>query len=411
MTEKHIAVIGAGASGLACAIEAARTAKAEKRDIKITVFEHLHKPLKKLTVTGNGRCNLSNTDISAENYHGSRALINAVLNSGFTDDEAFFGSFGLFFSVEDGRIYPRSMQASSVRDALLSEAAALGIKIITETEISSIEPAKSGFIINGEHKAGCVVIACGGKASPAQGSDGSIFPVCESLGHSFTKTAPALTAFLSTEKCLKELKGARVQAELSLFDGSRFLGSNTGEIQFTESSISGIPAFMLSHKAAGKNNLSVSLDLCPDYTEGELLSHLLKQKRLHPEYDAEAVLSGILPSKVCYTVIERSFKKKNAAMRSLGEAELKKTASVLKKLTFSVSGTRGFPEAQIMLGGINTDEINTETLMSKIHRGLFFCGEITDAAGDCGGYNLHYAWASGRLAAHSAVSYLTQTGK
>lgn len=404
-----IAVIGAGASGVAASVEAARKLTKLNIPYNITVFEHLNKPLKKLLVTGNGRCNFSNTEAAASKYHGNKKLIESVLSCEFTDITAFFAELGILPYVEDGRIYPHSQQATAVRQVLLSEAERLSINIECETDINlfKVNENRIGFTLN-ERSFDGVIVSCGGKASQKQGSDGSFYPTLKNLGYNFTPLAPALTAITCKDKDLKLLSGTRLKGSLSLFDGEKKLGEDSGEIQFTEKAVSGIPAFNLSHLA--KSGQQIFADMFPEASINDLFEILYNQKMHYPARELETALCGILPQKAAFALIARGKIKEHTRLCEIDRKKLHELSRMCKHFEFNVTGTRDFPEAQVMSGGLNTELLNTKTLMSKKHGGLFFCGEILDAVGDCGGYNLHFAFTSGRLAGGSAVQYLTQKG-
>lgn len=410
MKPLKIAVIGAGASGIAASIEAAKKLKECNLPYSITVLEHLNKPLKKLLVTGNGRCNFSNINITPSNFYGNDELIKSVLSCGFSDIPLFFSKLGIASFVEDGRIYPRSQQAVAVREALLSEAKRLNINIICEKEVNSLSFEKSQklFTVNGD-VFDCVIISCGGKASEKQGSDGSFYRVIKSLGYTFTPLSPALTAITSSAKDLKLLSGTRLRGNLSLFDGDKKLSSESGEIQFTEKAVSGIPAFNLSHLA--KENQQLFVDMYAEASVDDIVNLLQSQKHRNPECELETALFGMLPQKAAFALIARCKIKEHTLLREVSSSQLYSLAKNCKRFAFSVTGTREFSDAQVMSGGLSTELIDTKTLMSKKHEGLFFCGEILDAVGDCGGYNLHFAFTSGRLSGKSAAEYLINKGK
>ncbi len=410
MKPLKIAVIGAGASGTAASIEAARKLRSLNAPYEITVFEHLNKPLKKLLVTGNGRCNFSNTESSAFKYHGNKQLINSVLSCEFSNITRFFSDLGIFPYIEDGRIYPRSEQATAVRGALLSETERLFINIECESTIDTLRFRENseGFTLNGKYF-DAVIVSCGGKAAEKQGSDGSFYSVLKSLGYSFTPLYPALTAITCSNKDLKLLAGTRLKGALSLYDGEKKLGEDSGEIQFTEKAVSGIPAFNLSYLA--KSGRQISVDMFPEASADDLFNILNQQKTHFPARELETSLCGFLPQKAAFALIARCKIKEHTKLCEIDRKKLYELSRMCKHLEFKVTGTRDFTEAQVMSGGLNADLIDTKTLMSKKHGGLFFCGEILDAVGDCGGYNLHFAFTSGRLAGDSAVEYLIKKDK
>ena len=401
IVKKRLAVIGGGASGTVAAIEAKR----EFPQAEVVIFEKKPMACKKILVTGNGRCNFTNEDLAPRHFYGESKFLKKVLTSVYADTENYFRSLGILSYHEDGRIYPRSQQSSAMREALINKTETLGITIKTETPVSSLKKTKTGYSVNGE-SFDAVIMAGGGKAAAVQGSDGSCIPLVKVMNHTFTPLYPALCGLVTSDKDIINLKGVRTEATAELFSGNKLLGSESGEIQFTEKAVSGIPVMNLSHLCRNNKNLNISLDLCPEITETELTEHLSDMCRNAPEMQAEIALGGIVNIKLGYTVLNRSKIKKHAILKELHSNDIRNIVAVLKSFRIVISGTKSFDSAQITCGGINTQEIHPENMMSKINDGLFFCGEIIDIHGDCGGYNLHLAWTTGRIAGSSAAEYL-----
>lgn len=398
---KRLAVIGGGASGFAAAIEA----RAENPDIEITIFERLSKPLKKILATGNGRCNFTNENLSPVHFHGDSMFLRKVLTSPFSDSEGFFRSLGALSYKEDGRIYPRSQQASAIRDLLLGFAQTNSIIIKPETPVSKIEKSKRGFSVNGEYF-DAVIVSGGGKSSPVQGSDGSAYKLLADFGHTLTPLYPALCGLVVKDSDLKLLKGVRAECKAELFCENTLLGGEEGEIQFTDKAVSGIPVMNLSHLCRDRKNLTLRLDLCYEIPEEELTEHIKTTVSNAPENEFENILNGVVNLKLGYAVMNRCFIKPKTKCKQLSVAQIKTTVNTLKSFEISINSTKGFDTAQITCGGIKTDEFSPETMMSKKAEGLFACGEILDIHGDCGGYNLHLAWTTGRIAGFSAANFL-----
>ena len=403
MKGKSIAVVGGGASGICAALEA----KYNDSSINVTVFERLPKTAKKILATGNGRCNFTNENLSPRHFHGDTSFLRKILTSSYADTENYFRSLGILSYREDGRIYPRSQQAASIREALTDKMNEYGITVKTDTPVNSIDKSKRGFTVNGEYF-DVVIVAGGGKASPVQGSDGSCYKLLEHFGHTKTPLYPALCGLTTSEKGLNMLKGVRAECKASLFSESHLLGEESGEVQFTDKAVSGIPVMNLSHLCKDKKDLRLNLDLCEDISKTELSEHINYIKRNSPEKELETVLSGIVNSKLGFAVMNKANIKTRTKIGQVTQRELSAICDILKSFDISISGTKGFDSAQITCGGIKTDEINPETMMSKIVNGLFICGEILDIHGDCGGYNLHLAWTTGRIAGNAAYEYLVR---
>ncbi len=398
---KKLAVIGAGASGLVSAIEA----KIEYPKAEITIFERLQKPGKKLLVTGNGRCNFANEDLSPKHFYGNNEFLRGVLTSPHADTENYFRNLGVLAYHEDGRIYPRSQQSATIRDTLISKALSLDIKIATEVSVLSIKTNGKGFKINGEYF-DAVIIAGGGKATPVHGSDGSCLKLLKDMGYEATALYPALCGLTTKEKFINSLKGVRAEAKAMLYSGDRLLGEELGEVQFTENAISGIPVMNLSHLCKSNKALCLKLDLCNELSESELKEHFREVKTSSPDAKTELVLSGIVNIKLGYAIMKMLNIKAETIIGALTQRSIEQIIDILKCFEISITGTKDFNSAQITCGGIKTEQIDVKTMMSKLHPGLFICGEILDIHGDCGGYNLHLAWTTGRIAGNGAAEFL-----
>ncbi len=397
LNTKRVAIIGGGASGLVCAIEA----KSNNPALDIIIFEKLPKACKKILVTGNGRCNFTNEDLSPKHFYGDSDFLKSVLTSVYADSENYFRSLGVLSYREDGRLYPRSQQSSAIREALINKADSLNIKIKLEAPVSEIKKVNKSFYINNE-RFDTVVLCGGGKSSSVQGSDGSCYSLAESLGHTKTDLYPALCGLLVNEK-INLLKGVRAECNVKLFSLNKLLGEENGEVQFTDNAISGIPVMNLSHLCKDNKDISLSLDLCDNIPFNELFEHIKSRPKTD---EIESVLGGIINSKLGFTVMSKADIKPHTTLDNTTTNDIKKICETLKNFTLNIKGAKDFNTAQITCGGIKTDEINPKTMMSKNTEGLFLCGEILDIHGDCGGYNLHLAWTTGRIAGNSIAEYL-----
>ncbi len=398
---KKIAVVGAGASGLSAAIQV----KEEAPEISVTVFERLPKAAKKILATGNGRCNFTNCNLSPKHFYGDFSFLKSVLTSPFSDSEGFFRRLGVLTYIEDDRVYPRSQQASAIREALLSKAESCGVEIIVDSPVEKIRKKNDSFVINNE-TFDAVIISGGGKASPVHGSDGSAYSLLTGFGHTLTPLYPALNGILTADKALNSLKGVRAECDVELYSGNTLLGYENGEIQFTDKAISGIPVMNLSHLCENRKNLKIVLDLCPEYSEQELREHLISTAQSANPSNFETVLNGIINSKLCYIVMSRANVSPQTKCPDISNKKICDCVTQIKSFEVPLKCVKGFESAQITKGGIKTDEFFTNTLMSKKQNGVFACGEILDIHGDCGGYNLHLAWTTGRIAGTGAIAYL-----
>ena len=398
-----IAIIGGGASGLACAIEIMHTVK-NQEDVSVTIFEKLTRVAKKLLVTGNGRCNLTNMNSAVSGYRGDTAFTNFALNK-FTPEEniRFFNGLGLYTRTEDeGRVYPLSNQASSVVDALRFECERLGVKTVCDYRAVHLKTIDTGvsqkIVINNRDRFDYVVVACGGKAAKVHGTDGDGYDMLKMFGHSIISPAPALVS-LNCEDFTKALKGVRSICKIDLIiDGEKAL-ENYGEVQFTDYGLSGIPIMQLSRfvSVSPSDNIEIQLDVTPDFTKEQIKEYLNCRRSVDTGL-CENLLSGIMNKQLCISLLKECGVAVNGRVNNLTDAELERIAEIIKCWKIKVKNSRSFDYAQVTAGGADCKEFDSETMESRFVKNLFCCGEVLNVDGDCGGYNLQWAWSSGRLA-------------
>lgn len=415
MQQKSLAVIGGGASGMVAAIEAAREAKKINADIKITLYEKLPKIGKKILATGNGRCNILNSGSFEGKFNCNKKLYDSVFSE-FTvqNNIEFFKSLGILLSEEtDGRLYPMSLQASSVLDALRFELENLGINILCDMEITDIQKKTDRFILNNSFYADAVIVSGGGKASPVQGSDGSCLKLLSSMEIKINTVFPALTGIILKKKN-KSLKGVRSHGEIFIVEGNTVVASDCGELQYTDYGISGIPSmnvsrFVAEHFAYNKKSkIYACINSLPDFSPEEIYGYILNRKKANPMLLCEDLMSGIIPKKLAVSKLQSASVPCNKKIGQLTKNEISALTEILNSEIFEISGTLGFENAQVSAGGASAESFNVKTLEAKKTKGMFACGEILDADGVCGGYNLSWAWSSGRFAGKNAITYLTE---
>lgn len=407
---KTISVIGGGASGFSAAIEAARVSREMNIPVKIVVYERLSKPGKKILATGNGRCNVLNSQNDISNYNGDRKFISTVFDCyDVKSNIEFFESLGIRLSEEaDGRLYPMSFQATSVLDALRFEASHLGIEFICDAQITSVKKYGLGFILNDEYVSDAVIVAGGGKSASVQGSDGSCFELLSSFGIRIRPTFPSLTGIILKKKN-KSLKGTRAAGEILIVDNGKVVAESSGELQYTDYGISGIPAMEVSRavgehfarKAQGK--VVAAINSLPDFTPEEIYEYIQTRRKRNPDLLCEDLLSGVMPKKLGIAKIQSAGIDIHATLSSLTKNNIALLTEIINSEIFEVTGTLGFENSQVTAGGADTKMFDKNTLECKKIKGLYACGEVLDADARCGGYNLTWAWSSGRCAGASAV--------
>ncbi len=370
-----ICIIGGGASGLAAAITAGR----ENPDKSILIIEKKETVGKKLSATGNGKCNLTN-----EKCEGITQTLN------------FFDSIGVFTRTdEEGRVYPYCLQARDVVYAL--ENAARGADIRTGITVEKIEKSVNGFIIKtnkGDFEAAKILIATGGKSAPQFGTSGDGYTFAKQLGHTVSRLAPVLTG-IEVKEDLKSVKGVRIKALVKLFKDGTPIEEEYGEVQFNEDGISGICVMNLTRFIKleegesfneGIGRYSVELDMVPEM-EAEDLKKMLQRRMAAGVANTGDLLLSIVPDKLRENIMSQHF--------DLQDLDLCKLANDIKSWKLQLKGTKGWKAAQCTSGGVVLDEIDPATMESTLVKGLYFAGEVTDYDGPCGGYNLQYAWETG----------------
>ena len=392
-------IIGGGASGLMCAI----AAKRKNPRMSVAIIEKNDRVGKKLLSTGNGRCNLTNADVAPDKYvgNGAKKLVSAVLQKYNVQSLLdYFRALGLLTSKDsEGRYYPLSRQASTVLDVLRFNCEALGIEMICGEAVTKVA-AEKGFSVTTKqnvYTAKKLVIAAGSPAAPKLGGSRSeaLF-----LGHKAAPFSAALCPVTVRSDILKSLKGLRVQAEVKLESDKGVVKTERGEVQFNEDNLSGICVFDLSLFA--KPDMRISLDLLPDISEKELYNILIKNKELFANHTIDNLLTGILQKRIAQAVLKSAGAKDfSRSCSTLGDGELGSIAKTAKSLCFTVTGNAGFDRAQACRGGVLCGQIDPVTMQSLLVKNLYFCGEALDVCGECGGYNLHFAFAGGIIAGES----------
>lgn len=399
----RIAVIGAGASGLACAVAVSKS----NPEVVVDIYEKNSRVGKKILATGNGRCNLTNLNAAREGYRNIKFASYALEEFSPESNIEFFNSLGLFTRTDsEGRVYPLSNQASSVLDALyLYLSDQKNVNILTDVSVDTILKRNNTFIINSKYKADKVVISCGGKAAPSQGSDGSGYLLLKSLSHSVTDVYPGLVQMtVSQTSFVKALKGVRCQVNMALVNGRELIAEKQGELLFTDYGLSGIVSMEISsHLPHCGGNAVVLTDFVPSMERTCLISNMKKVIRDNPSIKCENLLSGFMPKKLGQLILKENSVSPLTPAVKLTNKELSALVSLVKCFGFTINGTKDFESAQVTLGGADTDGFDRKTLESKRVPGLYCAGEILDVDGDCGGYNLNWAWSSGRLVARSII--------
>lgn len=382
-----VGIIGGGYSGVISAIYAST-------NNEVTILERNNMLLKKLLLTGNGRCNYFNSVISRDKFHSyNEELIDDIITMENIEElDNFFVNLGLFPKIKNGYYYPYSNQASSVKDLLISKLKELNVNIKTEYLVEKIEKKNNRFIVNNELEFDKIIISTGGKAYPKTGSDGIGYNLLKSFGHTITKLSPSLVQITSDNKYLKELSGIRSEVNLTLFDKDKKIKEEHGELQFTDYGISGICTFNIS------SYLRDSLD--SKYISVNFMPIDIKTFTLFIKSNGTIFerLEGILNYKLIKVLLKLSNIKEKDCWEDISSKQKEDLINNLFNYKINITGTKSFDQSQVTAGGVTLSEINIDTMESKIEKGLYVTGEVLDLDGECGGYNLTLSFITGFIA-------------
>ena len=389
--KSKIAIIGAGASGILASILLA----SKKYDV--TVYEQNNKIGKKLLATGNGRCNITNKKISINNFHSDNInfIKNTIDKFNYNQCKTFFNEIGIEFSDgQKNRVYPMSLQASSVVDLLEYEAKKHGVKLILNTSIKDIKYQKQNYIIN-ENSYSKVIIATGSQAMPKLGSNDSGYKFAKVFGHNIIEPFASLVQLVSSNKNLEIISGVKIEG---------IVNNHFGDILFTKYGISGSAILdisrEISYKLKYQKSIKISIDTMPEFSKNRLIDILNKRAIKHSDKEIFMWLDGFINKKLAkYILLNSNIAQNIKYVKSLSKKDILKIVHTIKNLEFEIIDTKGFETCEVCAGGIDTMQINPKTMESKLQKDLYFIGEVLDVDGDCGGYNLHWAWTSGHIVA------------
>ncbi|MBR4085215.1 MAG: NAD(P)/FAD-dependent oxidoreductase [Lachnospiraceae bacterium] len=409
--QKKIAIIGCGASGMMAAITASR------HGAEVTIYEH-SKPGKKILSTGNGKCNLTNEDMKVEYFstHATGRLRSCLTRFGKEETKEFFKDLGLILKEKNGYYYPLSEQASMVQQILVNELGVQNVTIICDVIIKEISPCKKQcagkrwkVITDKEHNFyDAVILACGSKAAPKTGSDGSGYEFAKKFGHKLVPVLPALVQLRCKDTFCKELSGIRTEATIHIVCDNKELCCERGELQLTDYGISGIPVFQLSGKVNRylfenkKAELIAHIDFLPCFNGEEWDVFIKERLTAFQNFTIERFFCGILNQKIMNLLIKSAQLNPRDLVKASNKNKLLQVFQMCRSFTFHIEGSNGFDQAQVCTGGVDLNEV-TDDLESIYAPQIYFAGEILDVDGRCGGYNLQWAWTSGFIAGEAAA--------
>ncbi len=400
-----IAIIGAGAAGIMAALKAKRLNK----NLHIDIFETNKTIGKKILASGNGRCNISNTKVLPSNFIGENPDFTSYALEKFTykDFEKFCKSIGLYLEIkEDNKVYPLSNEAKSVVKLLENICLDLGINLILETRIKDIKKENEKFILFSEEKKFTnydkVLISSGLGAAPQLNANESGLEFAQNFGHSFNLTYPSLVGLHTDFAHSVKIQGVKKVAQVSLYIDGQKENTIIGDVLFTKYGLSGFAILDISQYAVYPLKLfqkvQLSINLFPNMSKNELLSMIETAFKNLANQKASLLLSGLISNKLAPIILEENNINKDLKASQINTKQIRSIVNTLCNWRFNIIDTQGFKYAEASGGGIRTDEINNKTFESKLCKNLYFAGEVLDIVGNRGGYNLHFAWASGYCA-------------
>ena len=390
-----VVIIGGGFSGVVSAIYASK-------NNDVTILERNEDILKKLLMTGNGRCNYFNENQNIDNYHSNNEeLIKDIINENNINELLkFYQEIGIVPKIKNGYYYPFSNQALSVKNALVNKLKEANVNIITNYYVENIVKNNNKFIINNDIVCDKLIISTGSKAYPKTGSDGNGYDILKKFNLSMSNINPSLVSLVSDNKYLKELSGIRCDAKVSFYNNDKFIKSDIGELQLVDYGVSGICIFNLSYlfyKCNGKKTIKVNFIPFID-TKEELLKYLDdRNKIMNNNKKISELLNGIINTKLINVIIKNS-NINNILYKSLDGEEKNRLCDSIFEFEFNILSTKSFDKAQVCSGGLLLSEININTMQTKKINNLYVIGELLDIDGICGGYNLTHSFISGYLA-------------
>lgn len=414
MIYHDLIIIGGGASGLMAAIAA------KDFGLDVAIVEGTDRVGKKILTTGNGRCNITNSQITYpfNTFHSDNTgfYTHALSNLSVEDTKSFFLNLGLpFVELEKGKNYPQSLQASSVIDVFRLSLEDRGIPVYPSFKVKSITKSKNKFKLftndDSQEPMSCekLVLACGGKSATKTGSDGTGYTLAKNFDHTIINTIPGIVQLKLDHKSLKALAGIKFDGYAEVISDGVSKRKDFGEILFTDYGISGPPILQISREASywhskGKD-VKIVVDMMPDKTLEDVENFLEGHFAIFSHRKVIDSLIGIINKKLIPILLkEAEIFDLHKPCYELTWKEKKQLFSLMKAWEFKCTGTNGFQSAQVTAGGVNTKEVDPKTLESKLVDNLYFCGEILDVDGDCGGFNLQWAWSSGFLVAQSCAA-------
>ena len=409
---QEVAIIGGGAAGLFTALYLKyQLIKEDIDDVAIIIYERLERTGKKLLATGNGRCNLSNSKVNKDKYNNPEFVKSFIKQFGFKDLKDFLYQMGLYITTDEvGRAYPHSETANTVLDVLRTKIKQYDIEERCNSEVKKLTKFRNKFVIetvlNQKFIADYVVMTTGGKAAEIHGSNGSGYTLLKSLKHKVIEPKPGLVSIKTDEQLVKGLSGVRVKAHVSLYERKKkeIVWNEAGEVLFKNDGLSGIVIMQVSSFIQhNPGSYFINLDLYPNILWDDLFNDLKKRTKDLADLEVPQILLGMFPKMVSMSILKRAKVDLGGRVKDLKDRDIARIINTIKEFSFEYKGTQDFDKAQVTIGGIDVTEVSNKSLESKKIENLYIAGELLDIDGECGGFNLHWAFASGVAVAKDLV--------
>lgn len=391
-----VGIIGGGASGAFCALALAQ------KGVKVTLYERNPQIGKKILVTGNGRCNFTNDELSIDHYHGEDPQFALKAITAFGTDQAIqaFDQLGVYStSLESGRRYPITFDAKTVRISLENALKALGVDLRLNSRVLSISKESPFKVVTEDGFSDChdfIILACGGQTLPSSGSDGTGYLLAKSLGLKITRLLPAIVQLKTNKTYPKRLDGVRLKAQVQALSRGQVISESTEDVILTAYGLTGTAILNVSVSVmeALHQGVDLRINWTPSFTRTQLIRALEKRCQSLVQSPVNSLLTGLIPEKAAGYFAERFGLDRTKVLGSITSAELASLVEGLRSETFKVISEKPKAEGQVTLGGVETQAMDPQSMAVKGKPGLYIIGELLDVTGDCGGYNLHWAWAS-----------------
>ena len=416
---KEVVIVGGGASGLFAAIA---LKKMVGDNANITIVERLERVGKKVLATGSGKANFSNSQLKSTNYNHPHFVNKLFKDFGYKETIKFFNELGLLtIEGSEGRVYPKSESSSSLLDVMRNKIRSLGIEEKCNFDVKRIVKLKNQYSVENTRGikliADYVIMAAGGTSTRVLGSNGTGYAILKNLKVKITDVEPGLVGIKTDEQSVKGLEGIRAKAKVRLYTkkAKEHVWENEGEIQFKVGGMSGIVIMEMASKISRMNitgEVRASyfiVDFCPEISKEELTNILVNRKQELNDYTNANFLIGMFHKKLAASILKKSKVDVVGYVKDMTTKDIDRIVKVIKECPFVIKGLDSFDKSQVTVGGVDIKEIVQETMEIRKLANMYVCGEIIDIDGDCGGFNLQWAWTSALVATNAIIERINNS--